>query len=78
MSSALPGQPGAPLVDPGPGACAGPDHLRRWIDRLQVGQEGVEVEIKVRQKVDLVHDDHLGGPEHHGVLEGFSSPSVMA
>jgi uncharacterized membrane protein (Fun14 family) len=45
------------------------DNARRRIDRSQVRQERVKIEVEVGQQVDLVHHHHLGSPEHHGVLE---------
>ena len=41
---------------------------RLGVDRSQGGQEEVHAEVHVRQQVDLVQDDRVGGGEDAGVL----------
>jgi hypothetical protein len=39
------------------------------MDRVKVGEEAFEIELEVRQEVDLVDQDQLAGAEHERVLE---------
>ena len=62
-------QPVAPVGDALAGAGAHEQEPRRRVHVAEVGHETVEVEVEVREEIDLVDDDHVARPEHHRVLE---------
>ena len=61
-----------------PRACAVADDLGRRVDGIDVGEQALEIDVEVREQVDLVDDHHVGGANMTGYFSGFSSPSVTA
>jgi GNAT superfamily N-acetyltransferase len=62
-------EPVAPFVDAFAGAGADLEDGRGAIDRTEVGEERVQVELEVGEQVGLVHHYEGAGPEHHRVLQ---------
>ena len=59
----------APRVDALAGARADEHALDVGVHRVEVVQEALEVEVEVRQQVDLVDQHELAGAEHQRVLQ---------
>src|SRR5215212_1179566 len=62
-------QPGAPHVHAPARAGAREYAFDAGVDRVQVAEELLQVEVEVLQEVHLVHQHQIGRAEHQGVLE---------
>ena len=62
-------QPRAPGVDAFTGTSARRDDGCLGVDRAEIGEEQIEVEVEVWEQVDLVDHHHIDRPKHHRILE---------
>src|SRR5919112_1787374 len=76
-SGLAPLQPGAPLLHAPTRAGARKYVLDPPIDRVQVPEELLQVEVQVLQQIYLVHQHEIRRPEPEGVFERFLLPSVI-
>src|SRR5471030_3015634 len=64
-------EPVVPAVKAVSSPSADVEHLDAWVDRGEVAQEEIQVEVEVREQIELVDQDQLDGSKHHRVLQGL-------
>src|SRR4051794_6764428 len=67
-------EPATPLLQTLPRASAGENAWNVRIDRVQVPQELIQIEVQMLQQVNLVHQHQIRRAEHERVLERLLLP----
>src|SRR5215211_1143717 len=62
-------EPVAPLIDAPPGPRAGKDGPDTRVDRIEVPEEPLQIEVQVLQQIHFVDQYQVGRAEHERILE---------
>src|SRR6185437_13530550 len=69
-------QPVAESVDPLPGTSAGQEVPHPGMDDLEVVEQFLELDVDMREQIDLVDHGKLTSAKHERYFSGLSSPSA--